>query len=638
MPRRVRALEVRYDFHPHDTGLGYSTNVVDIGIFDPSGQGARERRGLPRLVRRRAAALPDHPTTGRRPATSPGRSRPGRWHVILGPFLITPTGDAVDGDGDHGARRPRASRRSSRTTRRPRFRARAPAGTAATCTCTRSSPTAAGGPGELVEQAQRRGLDFIGTSEHNTNAATRVFGRVVPDGFLVVSGEEVTTRNGHWLATGTTPGTWVDWRYRAEDDKLGRFTDLTRDRGGVAIAAHPYVPVAGTRWDFGTSYDHMDAVEVWNGPWSFFNQLTLNNWQRLLAGGHFVPAVGNSDSHHSGQVVGLSQTVYRMASLSTAADRGRGAGRALLDRRVVGGRPATSPAPTPARPPRPARPGDSRDRRRRGAARGRPCRRAGVPGTLAQLIGTSGTVLASAFAENDGTVLLQADVDRVRAVRPCRGTSRAPHRGPHDVPVDAADGRPHQPGLHRLTRPIVPSWTGPGCDARSPSRARRSRPRWTRYAGEPSRCARAVAGRRRILFVARGSSDNAAVYGRYLAETQLGVPAALAAPSVATHYHARVDLSDTLVVSISQSGRTEEIVEVQRWARSSGAATVAISNDADSPLAAEADVPLTTQAGAERAVPATKSYSSQLAALAGMVATLEGGAALWPLLERARPS
>jgi glutamine---fructose-6-phosphate transaminase (isomerizing) len=143
-----------------------------------------------------------------------------------------------------------------------------------------------------------------------------------------------------------------------------------------------------------------------------------------------------------------------------------------------------------------------------------------------------------------------------------------------------------------------------------------------------------VSGRRRILFVARGSSDNAAVYGRYLVETQLGVPAALAAPSVATHYHARLDLSDTLVVTISQSGRTAEIVEVQRWATSHGAATIAISNDAESPLATEADVPLTTQAGAERAVPATKSYTSQLAALAGMAATLEGGGELWPVLER----
>ena len=265
-------------------------------------------------------------------------------------------------------------------------------------------------PRELVEQTQRRGLDFMGTSEHNTNAAARVFGRVVPAGFLVVSGEEVTTRNGHWLATGTAPGTWVDWRYRKGDDKLGRFTHLTRDRGGVAIAAHPYVPVAGTRWDFGTSYDHMDAVEVWNGPWSFFNQLTLNNWQRLLAGGHFVPAVGNSDSHHSGQVVGLSQTVYRMASLSTAAvvDAVKGGHCWIAESSAVElGLRGTNTGPTAST----GGPGDlvTVDG---GAQLAVTLSASGVPGTLAQLIGTSGTVLASAFAENDGTVLLQADVDR----------------------------------------------------------------------------------------------------------------------------------------------------------------------------------------------------------------------------------
>jgi glucosamine--fructose-6-phosphate aminotransferase (isomerizing) len=144
----------------------------------------------------------------------------------------------------------------------------------------------------------------------------------------------------------------------------------------------------------------------------------------------------------------------------------------------------------------------------------------------------------------------------------------------------------------------------------------------------------AMSRRRHILFVARGSSDNAAIYGRYLVETHLGVQASLAAPSVATHYRARLDLSDALVVSVSQSGRTEEIVEVQRWAASLGAATVAVSNDADSPLATESDVALTTQAGTERAVPATKSYTAQLAALAGLAATLDGSDDLWALLDR----
>ena len=81
-------------------------------------------------------------------------------------------------------------------------------------------------------------------------------------------------------------------------------------------------------------------------------------------------------------------------------------------------------------------------------------------------------------------------------------------------------------------------------------------------------------GRRRVLFAARGSSDNAAIYGRYLLETQAGVVGGLASPSVATHYRSRLDLDDTLVVCVSQSGATEEIVATEEWARSCGAATV----------------------------------------------------------------
>ncbi len=128
--------------------------------------------------------------------------------------------------------------------------------------------------------------------------------------------------------------------------------------------------------------------------------------------------------------------------------------------------------------------------------------------------------------------------------------------------------------------------------------------------------------RRRVLLVARGSSDNAAIYGRYLLETASGVPASLAAPSVATHYRARLDLSDAVVVSVSQSGSTAEIVETQEWARGCGAATVAISNVAGSPLLESADLALATQAGPEVAVPATKTYLTQLLALGVVAAAL----------------
>jgi glucosamine--fructose-6-phosphate aminotransferase (isomerizing) len=121
---------------------------------------------------------------------------------------------------------------------------------------------------------------------------------------------------------------------------------------------------------------------------------------------------------------------------------------------------------------------------------------------------------------------------------------------------------------------------------------------------------------RQVLFIARGTSDNAAVYGSYLTQVRGGRLATLASPSVATTYRARLDLSGVLAVALSQSGRTEEIVQTMAWAADCGARTLAITNGAGSPLAEQADVAFVTEAGIERAVPATKTFTTQLAALA----------------------
>lgn len=134
--------------------------------------------------------------------------------------------------------------------------------------------------------------------------------------------------------------------------------------------------------------------------------------------------------------------------------------------------------------------------------------------------------------------------------------------------------------------------------------------------------ARLAAGRRQVLFVARGSSDNAAIYGRYALEVHAGRAAALAAPSVATHYRSRLDLADALVVSVSQSGGTEEIVATQAWAKDCGAVTVAVTNVAESDLAEHADIAMVTQAGPELAVPATKTYATQCVAMAILAGSL----------------
>jgi glucosamine--fructose-6-phosphate aminotransferase (isomerizing) len=131
-------------------------------------------------------------------------------------------------------------------------------------------------------------------------------------------------------------------------------------------------------------------------------------------------------------------------------------------------------------------------------------------------------------------------------------------------------------------------------------------------------------GMRQVLFIARGSSDNAAVYGQYLCSVHAGRLATLASPSVATAYRAEVDLEGVLAVAVSQSGRTEEIVATMEWARACGARTVSVTNDAGSDLAERADLALVTQAGDELAVPATKTYTTQLAAMAVLGLALGG--------------
>jgi len=151
--------------------------------------------------------------------------------------------------------------------------------------------------------------------------------------------------------------------------------------------------------------------------------------------------------------------------------------------------------------------------------------------------------------------------------------------------------------------------------AEQPEAVRRT---WAALEPLRPRLASLLADRRRVLFAARGTSDNAAIYGRYLLETHAGVLGGLVSPSVATHYRSRLDLSDTVVVAVSQSGATEEIVDTQAWARRCGAATVAVTNVAGSPLATDADLALVTQAGPEVAVPATKTYLAQLVAMVAL--------------------
>jgi glutamine---fructose-6-phosphate transaminase (isomerizing) len=138
-----------------------------------------------------------------------------------------------------------------------------------------------------------------------------------------------------------------------------------------------------------------------------------------------------------------------------------------------------------------------------------------------------------------------------------------------------------------------------------------------------------------IVIVARGSSDHAGIFGRYLLEAATGLPVALAAPSLQNLYGVQPRVEGWLAVGISQSGRTPEIATVLERFREAGARAVAVTNEPDSPLARSASVHISLAAGEERAVPATKTFTAQLAAMA-LVAEALGpvafGAADWERL------
>ncbi len=138
-----------------------------------------------------------------------------------------------------------------------------------------------------------------------------------------------------------------------------------------------------------------------------------------------------------------------------------------------------------------------------------------------------------------------------------------------------------------------------------------------------------------IVIVARGSSDHAGIFGRYLLEVATGLPVALAAPSLQTLYGVRPRVDGWLAVAVSQSGRTPEIATVLERFRDAGARAVAVTNDPDSPLARAASVHVSLDAGEERSVPATKTFTAQLAAMALVAEALGSvplGAADWERL------
>lgn len=139
---------------------------------------------------------------------------------------------------------------------------------------------------------------------------------------------------------------------------------------------------------------------------------------------------------------------------------------------------------------------------------------------------------------------------------------------------------------------------------------------------------------RLIILVARGSSDNAAQFGRYLLEIATGIPVSLAAPSIYTLYGAKLRLDQALVVGVSQSGEGEDINRVLVEARAGGAFTIGITNEAGSSMVNSVDVPLLIHGERERSVAATKTFTGQMMIFYMLAEALAGNSTVTQGFER----
>ncbi len=293
---------------------GLLGNVLDLGIFGPAGWSGGAEAGF----RGWSGGARDSFTISASDATPgylAGPIEPGTWAVALGPIVYNPLGMnwKVDVTLEFGPAGPAFEPSPAPA----RARGRGPAWYRGDMHLHTVYSDGQRTPEQMVVDVRASRLDFFASTEHNTRSANQIWGRHASDDLLIVGGEEVTTRHGHWLALGLPPERWVDWRYGPNEGLFAGYAAAVRAAGGIVVAAHPTSPGPGSTWQFG--YDHVDGIEVWNGPWSLDDAGAVRIWDGLLREGRRVAAVGNSDAHSPSDVVGLPQTVAYAPELSRSA-------------------------------------------------------------------------------------------------------------------------------------------------------------------------------------------------------------------------------------------------------------------------------------------------------------------------------
>ncbi|MEU5685453.1 phosphoesterase [Streptomyces venezuelae] len=318
VPDGVAEFRAAYTYEKPTVPPGTQGNALDIGVFDERGTepGGKGFRGWSGGARTEFFIRADEAT----PGYIPGRVREGTWYIALGPYTVAPEGlpYEVTITLTYGApgRTPRPAYPPERAKGRGRAWYRGDCHLHSVHSDGRRTPA------EIAALAREAGLDFINSSEHNTHSAHPHWAELAGDDLLIMLGEEVTTRNGHVVALGVDPGTFIDWRYRARDNRFGKYARKVRDAGGLVVPAHPHATCVGCNWKFG--FGDADVIEAWNGAYTPDDEIALADWDSQLVasvrgGRPWIPAMGNSDAHRDPDRIGGPQTVVLADDLTREA-------------------------------------------------------------------------------------------------------------------------------------------------------------------------------------------------------------------------------------------------------------------------------------------------------------------------------
>ncbi|MFB6955750.1 CehA/McbA family metallohydrolase [Streptomyces sp. NPDC056309] len=316
VPGGARKIAVSYSYDKPSVPSGVPGNSCDIGVFDERGTalGGRGFRGWSGGFRTSFEIGAGEAT----PGYLPGPVNPGTWNIVLGPYQVAPQGmnyrvEVTITYGDRGpAFVPHHPPQRAKGRGRAWYRG--------DCHLHTVHSDGKRLPAEVAAGARAAGLDFMVSTDHNTSSSHAVWGEHAGPDLLIIPGEEVTTRNGHWLALGLPAGEWVDWRYRSRDDAFDRFARQVHRNDGLVVPAHMYCAYVACQWKFG--FENADATEVWTGPWTYDDEHAVSTWDQKLGeavrtGKRWLPAMGNSDAHSEPQVIGLPHNVVHADDLAT---------------------------------------------------------------------------------------------------------------------------------------------------------------------------------------------------------------------------------------------------------------------------------------------------------------------------------